>query len=105
MANALQKYKAGINRRAKEDRRDSAMRMERAAHRGGMIIGLIVAPWLTMGRMLGPIPVGGAIGTGALLVDVIAYPEGALWSMLTGITEGLGAADLVGAVAAARSGP
>jgi len=49
--------------------------------------------------------INGAAGGVALLIDVIAYPEGILWAFLTGAVEGLGAADLVGAVAAARVAP
>lgn len=105
MPTALEKYKSGIMRRKREDRKDSAMRMERASQRAGMLVGLIVAPWLTMGRKVGPIPIGGAIGAVALLIDVIAYPEGVLWAFAIGATEGIGAADVVGAVASARAAP
>ncbi len=105
MATALEKYKATIRRRAAEERRDTALRLERTAHRVGMIIGLIIAPWTTMGRKVGPVPISGIMALGALGIDLLVFPEGALWVGALGIVEGMGAADLTNMVASARVSP
>lgn len=105
MPTAIEKYKAGIRRRKAEDRRDTSMRVERAAHRIGLILGLIAAPWTTMGIKVGPVPISGIAAAGALLIDLLVFPEGAFWVGALGIVEGLGAADLTNAVAAARVSP
>ena len=102
---ALEKYKAGIRRRSAEDRRDSSMRMERVAHRMGMVLGLIVAPWTTMGMKVWGIPVSGIAAAGALVVDLLVFPEGAIWVGMLGIVEGMGAADLTQMIASARVAP
>lgn len=96
----LAKYKATVAARTRRERAEGGRRMERAATKGGQVVGLVAAPHLTMGVKLGPIPLAAIIGLPAALLDIALAPEHPLIVFALGLAEGLGMAEIPSASAA-----
>lgn len=98
----LTEYKAGQARRRGRERNEGLRKMDRAAAKTGIVVGLAAAPHTTSGIKLGPIPLSAVLGVPAVIIDIAFAPKHPLAVFVLGLLEGLAMADIPAASARMR---